>query len=200
MNRRDALKRTAMITGYALSAPVMASILQGCQAEPTLPDWQPEFLTKEQGQVVMAVTDLILPKTETPSGTEVGVPSFVDQSIKLIMTAEDQKIMTDGLDSLDAFAKDKYGKAFISLTKEEQYEVLNRMDEEAKLLAESIEQMPADQEKPDGHYFLNLKGLIIGGYFSSEEVATHVLNYDPIPGEYRGCIPYSEVGATWADL
>ena len=134
MNRRDALKRTAMITGYALSAPVMASILQGCQAEPTLPDWQPDFLTKEQGQILMTVTDLILPKTKTPSGTEVGVPSFVDQSIKLIMMPDDQKIMTDGIDSLDAFAKDKYGKAFIELDKEEQYEVLNRMDEEAKLL------------------------------------------------------------------
>jgi hypothetical protein len=36
------------------------------------------------------------------------------------------------------------------------------------------------------------------GYFTSEVGATQVLRYDPVPGAYHGCIPFEEVGKTWA--
>jgi hypothetical protein len=38
------------------------------------------------------------------------------------------------------------------------------------------------------------------GFFTSEPGATQVLQYDPVPGAYKGCIPLSEAGngKAWA--
>jgi gluconate 2-dehydrogenase gamma chain len=47
-------------------------------------------------------------------------------------------------------------------------------------------------------YFLMLKELTMTGYFTSEEGATQVLRYEDVPGVYQGCIPFEDVGKTWA--
>jgi hypothetical protein len=36
------------------------------------------------------------------------------------------------------------------------------------------------------------------GYFTSEAGATQVLRYIAIPGKQEGCIPFEQVGRTWA--
>jgi hypothetical protein len=36
------------------------------------------------------------------------------------------------------------------------------------------------------------------GFFTSEPGATQVLQYEAVPGAYKGCVPLSEVGRTWA--
>ncbi len=35
-------------------------------------------------------------------------------------------------------------------------------------------------------------------HYSIKEIGKNVLNYDPIPGEYLGCIPLSDVVTTWS--
>ncbi|HMR57922.1 MAG TPA: gluconate 2-dehydrogenase subunit 3 family protein, partial [Cyclobacteriaceae bacterium] len=40
--------------------------------------------------------------------------------------------------------------------------------------------------------------LVLAGYFSSEPGATQALQYNPVPGPFRGCVPYAEVGKAWA--
>jgi hypothetical protein len=52
-------------------------------------------------------------------------------------------------------------------------------------------------QEPVGFY-RDLKSAVLYAYFSSEEIGKNVLSYDPIPGEYRGCMPLSEVGNTWS--
>ena len=42
-----------------------------------------------------------------------------------------------------------------------------------------------------------MSGLTKQGFFTSKEIGTKVLIYDPIPGEYKGCIPLADVGGTW---
>ena len=43
---------------------------------------------------------------------------------------------------------------------------------------------------------LSIEGreLVILGYFTSEEVGTNVLHYNPVPGRYNGCVPIEAVG------
>ena len=48
-------------------------------------------------------------------------------------------------------------------------------------------------------FFYLLKSTTLLGFFTSEVGATEVLNYDPVPGNYDGCIPLESVGGkTWA--
>ena len=47
-------------------------------------------------------------------------------------------------------------------------------------------------------FYMTVKELSVGGFCLSEAGATQVLKYDKVPGEYRGCVPFEEVGKTWA--
>ena len=49
-------------------------------------------------------------------------------------------------------------------------------------------------------FILVMKELAMLGFFTSEVGATQLLQYDPLPGAYRGCVPLSAAGAgrTWA--
>ena len=50
----------------------------------------------------------------------------------------------------------------------------------------------------DNSFYKMVKELTITGYCTSEEGATKLLKYLPVPGEYKPCIPLSEVGGAWA--
>ena len=54
MDRREALKRTALLMGGAVSAPAILGILKGCTAKPSI-DWKPVFLSSDQGILVTQV-------------------------------------------------------------------------------------------------------------------------------------------------
>ncbi len=50
------------------------------------------------------------------------------------------------------------------------------------------------KENVNKTFFSMAKGLIVTGYMLSEEVGTKHLAYDPIPGNYDGCIPLEQNG------
>ena len=173
--------------GGTLSAPTILGVLQGCTAKPTI-DWQPSFFTKEQGILITQVSGIIIPKTDTEGAIEVGVPGFIDQMLKETYKPEDQKKFLEGLDEFAAAAESKYGDPFIELDPEQQAEWVMAQHEMAI----------SNKEASEYSFILKLKELTMVGYFTSEEGATRVLQYDPVPGAYHGCLPFEEVGKTWA--
>ncbi|MEN0007070.1 MAG: gluconate 2-dehydrogenase subunit 3 family protein, partial [Bacteroidota bacterium] len=93
------------------------------------------------------------------------------------------------------------GTAYAELGAERQLALLNELDAAAKVKAESLEEQEGltDEEKEDLQpWWLEVKGMMIGAYFTSEKVGLEVLAYDPVPGAYPGCIPLSEVGKSWS--
>ncbi|GJM35505.1 MAG: hypothetical protein DHS20C18_45060 [Saprospiraceae bacterium] len=202
MDRREAIKRTALFTGYALSSSVIAGVMQGCQPEPTGPDWTPQFFTEEQASQVNAMVDVMLPPTATPGAVELGVPAFIDLMVKDWYQAKDQTHFLAGLEMVNQRAQTDHGKSFLKSSSEQQLAVMNAIDEDtrAKLKEQAINQS-GEEENEDTPYwpFMHkFKNLALLGYFSSKKIGTEVLNYDPIPGGYEGCIPYEEGGAAWA--
>ena len=53
------------------------------------------------------------------------------------------------------------------------------------------------QSEKGPHMMIAFRDFITYAFFTSEVGATQVLKYNPVPGAYEGCIPLSEVGATW---
>ena len=49
-------------------------------------------------------------------------------------------------------------------------------------------------------FILMTRELTLLGYFVSQPGATQVLQYNPLPGPFRGCVPLAEAGngKTWA--
>jgi len=189
MKRRDAIKRTALIMGYAVSASAIAGVMGGCQADKAL-DWTPKFLSATQQKTLSEATERILPKTKTPGAKDVMVDRFIDELMHFIYKPEESKAFSDGLDKLEADAQAAHNSSFADL-------------EDAKkdaLLTTAMNAAKAEKEKnPNAEippFFSSLKQLTFLGYFNSEEIGEKVLAYDPVPGTYQGCIPLE--GNAWS--
>lgn len=172
MDRREAIRRTTLLLGGALSSSALAGVLSGCQATSGV-DWTPVFLEQEQAQTVESLANCILPATETPGALEVGVPSFIDLMLKEAYNSEEQDRFTAGLSSLSASSQAQYNKPFSRCNLEEQTALLTELES-------------ANSTGPS--FFRMAKELTLLGYFTSEPIMNNVLNYNPVPGKYEGCV------------
>ncbi len=190
MDRRQALQRAGLVLGYAISAPVIAGIMNGCKSMPDL-TYKPVFFTEEQAGLVSEVAAIIIPKTDTPGAKEVGVPAFIDQLIKQCYKKEDQDRFIAGLAEFDEGAKKAYGDSFLDLETAKQKEYVKKAHDSA------LDASKAGTVK-DKPFILMVKELTVVGFYTSEEGARKILQYAPVPGAFHGCVPMAEVGKTWA--
>lgn len=192
IDRREALRKTALLMGAAVSASTVAAFLQSCKVMPEL-NYKPIFFSQDQAALVSEASEIIIPKTDTPGAIEVGVPNFIDSLINECYSKEDQKKFLEGLDEFDKNAIKVFGNRFIEGTPEERKDYLKKTHDEAVAAVKSDPKTP----RP---FILKLKELTMLGYFVSEPGATKVLQYVPVPGAYKGCIPLKEAGngKTWA--
>ena len=189
IDRREALKRTAMLMGGALSSSAIAGVLQGCTAQPEL-NWQPKFLTEDQGRLVAEVAERIIPKTDTPGAKDAGVPEFIDLMLNDIYIEEEKQRFVAGLDQLEQDSQQTYSDSFIDLEPTQQDELLSKY-------AAQAEESKDPETKP---FFAMAKELTMLGFFTSEVGATEFLQYVSVPGKYEGCMPIEEAGegVAWA--
>lgn len=193
MDRREALRRTALLMGGAISAPAIIGVLKGCTARPAI-DWKPVFFTEDQGILISQVAEIIIPKTDTPGAKDTGVPAFIDLMLKDVYEQIDSDRFLTGLTAFDEEAIKSYGDPFIELDPEQQVELVKKVHDEA-IAIDNKEQGSDGYERP---FILMIKELTLLGFFTSEVGATQVLQYDPVPGEYKGCVPLEEIGKAWA--
>jgi hypothetical protein len=192
IDRREALKKTALLMGAAVSASALTGILQGCKATPELL-YTPVFFTPDQARIVTEVAEIIIPKTDTPGAKDAGVPGFIDTMLKDCYKKEDQDRFLAGLTAFEEEAKKAYGDSFIYCTPEQQVEFVKKTHEAA------LKEMKENKEAKRP-FILMAKELTLLGFFTSEPGATQVLQYIAVPQVYKGCVPLAEAGngKTWA--
>src|SRR6185436_9073103 len=130
MDRREAIQRTAMMLGYAVSAPAIMGILNGCKTTPDLA-FKPVFLSEDVARTIAEVAEIIIPKTDTPGAKDVGVPAFIDLMLKDCYTKEDQDRFIKGAMDFDADAKATYGDGFVYCSPDKQKELVLKYHGEA---------------------------------------------------------------------
>ena len=196
MDRRDVLKYTAYLTGYAVTAPLTSAILSGCKSEPAAPEFVPSFFTAEEFPAIRKMAEVMLPETNTPGAGELGIPQFVDKVMATFTKAKDKEKLRTGLNSWLNDITSKESASYADLNTDDQLRLLNELDSSSKATAEELDDLGLTKEEKEERtpWWLELKSLMIGGYFSSEYVGTEVLVYDPVPGAYLGCIPVSDTG------
>ena len=159
MNRRDLLK-TALAGVSGLRAA----------------DWAPAFFDSHQNDTVVALTDLILPATDTPGAKAALVNRFID----LILSespVEDQRRFTQGLAWLDAYARRTHGVPFVQCTARQQTALLQTLD--------PANSPPADL-RPGVPFFEDIKRRTASGYYSSKMGVDELNKGGRVPGSY-GC-------------
>lgn len=187
MNRRNAIRRSAGLLGLAVSTPWITAVLNGCKPTPAL-DFVPAFLTTGQAQTIRALADVIIPRTDTPGAVDAGVPAFIDLMVKDVYTKEEQERFLAGLAAFEEGARQQ-GGAFAELEAGAQADYVKSVHNQA------VETAKKGEPKP---FILMAKELTLQGFFNSEPGATQVLQYNPVPGAYQGCVPLAEVGKAWA--
>lgn len=190
MDRREALKATSLILGYTLTAGTTAAILHGCKADTSL-DWTPQAMSSDDAKLLAEICEVILPATDTPGAKDALCDRYIDNVLTVLRPEEDRMNFKDNLKIFNDRSKTKYSRSFLALNSNEKEEVIKIIADEA-----SRYDKKANGDKP--HILNAIKELTIAGYCTSEVGAKQLLKYDPVPGPYKGCIDFSEVGGTWA--
>jgi hypothetical protein len=200
MDRRELLKQVALLMGGAISAPAVFGVLSGCspkQSSNAQATWKPQFLNDAQAAVVTAVADIIIPKTNTPGASDVGVPAFIDVMLKDVYPADDQQRFLSGLQQFDDEASNSKGKPFVKLEAQDQQALVRKYHDAAVKAESDARGTSLHIERP---FVLMMKELTMLGFFTSKPGATTVLQYSAVPGAFHGCIPLKQAGngKTWA--
>ena len=196
MNRREALQKTFAIAGTSALTPALMGLLQSCQQQERL-SWQPVFLNEEQAGTISALVDTILPQTETPGALDMKVDIFIDKVFGELYDKAGQSWVLDEITKLNDRCADQYGSTFTGLTDQQRASFLSELESEYPKYNSSVWGTAVGEQEPVGFY-RSVKTMALWGYFTSEEIGKNVLNYDPVPGEYKGCIPLEEVGKVWS--
>lgn len=130
INRREAIKRASWALGFAISAPTLSAVLNGCKASPELA-FKPVFLSPEQAALVSEVAEIIIPKTDTPGAKDTGVPGFIDLILKDCYKKDDQDEFISSLNAFNDEAKSSSGDAFLDLDPAQQREFVFKLHTEA---------------------------------------------------------------------
>ncbi|GAB5553403.1 MAG: lactose 3-dehydrogenase subunit gamma LacC [Saprospiraceae bacterium] len=196
MNRRDALKNTALLGAAATTSASFLALFQSCQTQDRL-RWEPSFLSNKQAHLVTALVDTILPTTDTPGGLDVKVDMFIDMVYAKTVDEAGQKAFVAQMDQFDETCKSKFGKVFYKLDADQKNAVLTEQEANSPKFGRGVWGYGVGEQKPVGFY-RSFKSLAIRGYCTSKEIGSEVLNYDPVPGPYQGCIPFEEVGKVYS--
>ncbi|NJB71663.1 hypothetical protein GGR42_002125 [Saonia flava] len=215
MDRRIALKNMGLAMGYTIAAPTLLGLVQSCKNE-KVAEWVPDYLTPDEGSVLKQLVDIVLPKTDTPSASEVNVHVFLDKFMNEVMEKEQQdfikmtmgkfidKALTDSnkTNALDLTADDLEPVLASSLKigKEEQETYFESIQAYMEALSED-ETVVLDDSAARFAFANNLRENTIYAYKTSEYVGEQVLAYLPVPGpEYIACGDLQELtgGKAWS--
>ena len=88
---------------------------------------------------------------------------------------------------IDSISQQQLSSSFLMLTPAQQFQLLTDLDLGEKNFNQT--------QRAD---FKVLKQYICFSYYTSSVGATQELRYDPVPGGFKGSIPYSKSDSSWA--
>ena len=185
MNRREMMQALAMAaaaTAVSCSGP---EVEQGTTAPG--PASSKGVLSVDDLALFSAIAQTIIPKTDTPGAVEAGVVERVDTALAVWQSAEVKTQWTTGLAGLRELLVDDAGSSF------------SELDDQTRLaMLRAVELGAEGAPETTRGFFSKLKNFVCLAYYRSEPGATEELYYEAVPGEYRGCIPFEEIGRAYA--
>jgi len=177
MNRRQAIKRTALLSGGMV---FLKYSLLGQASSLPIPDGS-TFGPNEE-RILQLVVDTMIPTTDTPGAKDLGVDQFVLLMVNDCHSEKDQIAFYSGLHSMDAFVEKGFGQSFASCDIDTRIEALNSVNKKS-------------YASPELQAFIQIaKSRTIQGYLESKYVMTEVIPHKMIPDPYDGYYPASKLG------
>ncbi len=170
LSRRAVLHHTALLTGGALSASLMAGVLAGCKPSSRAGTGELRALSSEQYELVAEIAETIIPQTETPGARAANVQSFIDHILADWYTGEERAAFLAGLRGFAERCLSELGTTFTQLSIDRRAAFLEGLDHEAlearsRLGRAALRNRAQITALP---FFAMMKELAIVGYYTSE--------------------------------
>lgn len=189
MNRRKALNR---ISKWGISS---VALIGGIKLYYTNRNY-PVTRLSEHKELISILTDLIIPRTDTPGAKDANVSESLMKIISNCADSRTQQTFINGLFEIESIAKSIYGVKFKDCDRDSQNAILQEMEEKEQIKNKLISKV---KNKLFGKGFFSiLKEYTVECFFTSELGATQSLQYDYIPGKYSGCIAIQKNQKCWA--
>ncbi|WP_230482148.1 gluconate 2-dehydrogenase subunit 3 family protein [Sphingomonas sp. Leaf21] len=189
IDRRHALAGITAMFGSALFAPIAraaGAVEQARGAIPVISDGPPSvaIFTPVQRATMVALSERVIPTTDTPGAIAAKVPEFIEKMLADWASPDDKLPIIAGLDAIEARSQSVNRVSAAKATPAQQ----------DTLLTEAMEGV-----LPQGKAFFEpFRQLVITGYYTSEIGITQEREYLPVPGEYNGAFPYSQVNKVYS--
>ena len=185
MKRRESLKKISALLYGSLAIPSSSLLINSCSSPNKEIKWKADFLNPEDAFFLNELCNTVIPNTEFPGALALGVPSEIE---KYVFNVYDEKKINKFLSDLTLLKENLIEKNFYESILSEKTTILN-----------SIQKLKRNDKIR--RIYMSFKKIIIESYFLTEVGATQVLKYNGpsvVLGEYKGCVPFSEIGRTWA--
>jgi len=191
MQRRDALKLLAAAATLPLLSRDAFTLFQ--EVHQQLPQTAAlKAFNPHQNATVMTISELIIPQTDTPGAKAARVNEFIDLIVAEWYDQEEKSTFLTGLADVDQRSQSTFGKYFVGCSDKQQIQILNDLDEEARVKSEPPVRHRARNTTPEEKpFFSMIKQLTLIGYYTSEIGFVQELHEEIIPARHAGCAPLS---------
>jgi hypothetical protein len=190
LSRRDILKSLAYgaaATSVLRVIPVQAAeyahhMIAAEKAATPAKAYAPKFFSAHDYKTLQTLCQTIIPAdTDSGGAIEAGAPEFID-----LLTSENpdyQRILGGGLLWLDSACSDRYDKAYLDCSPEQQKEILDLIAYKKNAIANSVLNTGIE-------FFSFLRNMTADGFFTSE-IGIKYLGYigSAFLKEFPGCPP-----------
>ena len=167
-NRRTALRTLAAGAAAAASSAWVESLsalavqhAHSPQSAVTAQNWTPRVLDARQNETVIALTELIIPETDTAGAKAAGVNRFIDAVLQKAKP-EDRDSFVRGLTWVDDRSRRQFKNDFVAATPAQQTALLTELSERSR-----SPDVPAEL-RTGADFFRAIKSLTIDGYYTTE--------------------------------
>lgn len=202
MNRREFLQCAAILIsgasasqlGFSLSVEQQAYLASAPNYNTTAVD----YFTPAQRQIVAAMAEVVIPRTDTPGAIDAGVPRYIELMAANWLNDGERAIFSAGLQDIETRIPQQYGKPFDQLPHADQLAIMEELEDAASdspwyefgnVMREFIGDAP---------FICQFKELTVWGFFTSQEGASQVLRYDPMPMFFDGHTALATDDSSWS--
>lgn len=188
MNRRSAI--TSLLAISAAGALAACGPPERVVAAPAGTDMDyasvTKFFSAEEMAFLSAMAGTIMPQTETAGAVEAGVPDVLQDLASVWGDSGYRRYWREGIISLQAALQSPEGEGFAAMTMPMRETVLSAFDTDVF------------DNKVSHQFYRDAKRTILQAYYVSEPGASEELAYEPVPGEWIGCVSLSDFPKAWA--
>jgi gluconate 2-dehydrogenase gamma chain len=190
ITRRDVLKSLTIgvTAGSVLRVIPLAAAEyahQAIKAEKAAGPYTPKFFSPHQYQTLRSLCQTIIPADRDSGGAlEAGAPEFID-----LLSSENEQyqlVLGGGLMWLDSTCADRYGRAYLDCSPDQQKQILDLIAYRKNILADATLSHGVD-------FFAFLRNITADGFFTSE-AGIKYLQYigNAYLKDFPGCPPLPE--------